>query len=107
VQTVVSRILADLLAAAGKRTGAGDSVSVSTQVQMTDGRPTYLVVLIRDGGVTPQGVPPLEEDENLRAARSLAEDEGGRIWMEHKAEGGNLLSFLLPVAVPMSPDLRL
>jgi len=94
----VSRILADLLAAAGKRTAVGHSVNVNTQVQWADGRPTYLVVLIQDGGATPQDVPPLEEDAALHTARSLAEDEGGRIWLEPKAEGGNLLSFLLPIA---------
>jgi GAF domain-containing protein/signal transduction histidine kinase len=94
----VGRILADLLTAAGKRTDVGDSVSVSTQVQIADEQPGYLIVLIRDGGIAPRGVPPLDEDELIRAARSLAEDEGGRIWAERKADGHNLLSFLLPVS---------
>jgi len=99
----VSRIVADLLAAAGRRTAVGHSVSVDAQVQWADGRPTYLVVLIQGGGAIPQGVPPLEEDTAIRAARSLTEEEGGRLWVESKAEGGNLLSFLLPVAEVMSP----
>ncbi len=99
----VNHVLADLLAAAGKRTGVGDSVSVRTQVQITDGRPRHLVVLIQDGGATPHGTPPLEEDETIRAARSLAEDEGGRIWIERKADGSNLISFLLPVAEQSPP----
>jgi hypothetical protein len=60
-------------------------------------------VLIQDGGAVLEGVPPLEEDTAIHAARSLAEEEGGRIWVEHKAEGGNLLSFLLPVAEVASP----
>jgi PAS domain S-box-containing protein len=99
----VSRILADLLAAAGKRTAVGHSVNVDTQVQWSDGWPTYLVVLIQDGGALPEGVPPLEEDTAVHDARALAEEEGGRIWVEPKAEGGNLLSFLLPVAEVASP----
>jgi signal transduction histidine kinase len=99
----VSRILADLLAAAGKRTAVGHSVNVDAQVQWADGWPTYLVVLIQDGGALPEGIPPLDEDTAVRAARSLAEEEGGRIWVEPKAEGGNLLSFLLPVAEVASP----
>jgi signal transduction histidine kinase len=100
----VSRILTDLLAAAGKRTGVGDHVSVSTQVQVANGQPSHLVVLIQDGGATPQDVPPLEEDEAIQSAQSLAEGKGGRIWVERQADGGNLVSLLLPVAEPTLPD---
>jgi len=81
----------------------GHSVNVDAQVQWADGWPTYLVVLIQDGGTIPEGVPPLDEDTAVHDARSLAEEEGGRIWVEPKAEGGNLLSFLLPVAEVASP----
>jgi hypothetical protein len=61
-------------------------------------------VLIQDGGTAPEGVSPLEADTAVHSARSLAEQEGGRIWVEPKAEGGNLLSFLLPVAEVASSD---
>jgi GAF domain-containing protein/signal transduction histidine kinase len=100
----VRRILADLLAAAGKRTGVGGSVSLSTQVQFDGGRHGHLVVLIQDGGTTSEDIPPLEEDENIHAASSLAEDEGARIWTERKEDGSNLISLLLPVAEPVLPD---
>lgn len=100
----VSRILADLLAAAGKRTSIGDRVSLSTQVQADNGQPGHLIVLIQDGGAVSQNISSLEEDENIRAAMSLAEDEGGRIWMERTTDGSNLISFLLPVAEPDLPD---
>jgi len=98
-----SRILADLLAVAGKRTGVGDTVSVSTQVQVSDDRPSHLVICIRDRGVTPQGVPRLEADESIHSARSMAEGEGGRIWLERQSDGSNLISFLLPVAESTLP----
>ncbi len=100
----ISRILADLLAAAGARTGAGDSVSVTTQVRGEDDQTGHLVVLIQGGGVDAQDAPPLEEDEGIRAAVTLAEDAGGRIWMEHQADGSDLICFLLPVAEPMVVD---
>jgi hypothetical protein len=100
----VSRILADLLAAVGRRTGVGGSVSLSTQVQFDGGRHGHLVVLIQDSGTTSPDGAPLEEDENIRAASSLAEDEGARIWTERKEDGSNLISLLLPVAEPMLPD---
>ena len=100
----ISRILADLLAAAGARTGAGDSVSVTTQVRGEDDQTGHLVVLIQGGGVDAQNAPPLEEDEGIRAAVSLAEDAGGRIWMERQADGSDLICFLLPVAEPMAVD---
>jgi GAF domain-containing protein/signal transduction histidine kinase len=100
----VSRILADLLTAVGKRTGVGGSVSLSTQVQFDGGRRGHLVVLIQDSGTTSPDGAPLEEDENIRAASSLAEDEGARIWTERKEDGSNLISLLLPVAEPVLPD---
>ena len=98
----INHVLNNLLTAAGKRTGVGDSISVRTQVQVVDGHPSHLVVLIQDGGASPPGVPPLEEDETIQAARSLAEDEGGRIWVERQEDGSDLISFLLPV-VGQSP----
>jgi GAF domain-containing protein/signal transduction histidine kinase len=97
----ISRILADLLAAAGARAGVGDSVSVSTQVRSEDDQAGHLVVLIQGGGREGQDVPPLEEDEGIRAAVSLAEDAGGRIWTERQADGSDLICFLLPVAEPV------
>jgi signal transduction histidine kinase len=94
----ISRILTDLLVAAGARTGAGDSISVSTQVRREDDQPGHLVVLIQGGGAEARDTPPLEEDEVILAAVSLAEDAGGRIWMERRADGSDLICFLLPVA---------
>jgi GAF domain-containing protein/signal transduction histidine kinase len=99
-----SRILADLLAAAGARTGAGDSVSVTTHMRGEEDQPRHLEVLIQGGGAAAQDAPPLEEDESVRAAVSLAEDAGGRIWMERQADGSDLICFLLPVAEPMAED---
>jgi len=95
----INRILADLLAAAGARTGAGDSVSVSTELRPQDDQPRHLVVLIQGGG----GGSPLEEDDGIHSAVSLAEDAGGRIWVERQADGSDLICFLLPVAEPMAP----
>jgi GAF domain-containing protein/nitrogen-specific signal transduction histidine kinase len=100
----VSRILADLMTAAGARTGAGDSVSVSTQVRAEGNRPGLLVILIQGGDADGQAVPRLEEDEGMRAAVSLAEDAGGRIWMERQNDGSNLICFLLPVVEPVARD---
>ena len=93
----ISRILADLLAAAGTRTGVGDRVVVSTEVRAGDAGPGHLVVLIQGGSAGAQDAPSLEEDENIRSAVSLAEDAGGRIWMERQTDGSNLICFLLPV----------
>ena len=91
-------ILADLLAAAGTRTGAGESVSVSTEIQSEGEQPEHLVVLVQ-GGSSPAGdVPPLEEDEHMRSALSLAEEVGSRIWLGRKADGGDMICFLLPIA---------
>ena len=61
-----------------------------------DDQAGHLVVLIQGGGSDGQDVPPLEEDEGIRAAVSLAEDAGGRIWTERQADGSDLIysSFL-------------
>jgi len=91
-------ILADLLAAAGTRTGAGESVSVGTEIPSEGEQPEHLVVLVQ-GGSSPTGdVPPLEEDEHMRSALSLAEEAGSRIWLGRKADGGDMICFLLPIA---------
>lgn len=91
-------ILADLLAAAGTRTGAGESVSIGTEIQSEGEQPEHLVVLVQ-GGSSPTGdVPPLEEDEHMRSALSLAEEAGSRIWLGRKADGGDMICFLLPIA---------
>jgi GAF domain-containing protein/signal transduction histidine kinase len=100
----IGRILVDLLAAAGARTGAGDSVSVSTQLRPQDDQPRHLVVLIQGKGADRPGAQPLEEDESIHSAVSLAEDAGGRIWVERQADGSDLICFLLPVAEPMVPS---
>jgi hypothetical protein len=96
----VSRIVADLLTAAGRRTSVGDSVSIWTELRHEGGRLGHLLVNVQDGGARGQGVPPLEEDENLCAALALAEAVGGRIWAEHKADGRHQITFLMPVAEP-------
>ena len=93
-----SRILTDLMAAAGACSDVGDKVSVSTEVRTEDGQPRHLVVLIQGGREKGPHTPPLEQDENIRTARSLAEDAGGRIWLERQDDGSNLICFLLPVA---------
>jgi signal transduction histidine kinase len=100
----INRILADLLTAAGSRTGVGDSVSVTTEVRNEGEQPGHLVVLIRGGGAGGRDAPSLDEDESIQTAVSLAEDAGGRIWVEREADGGNLICFLLPVAEPISPQ---
>ncbi len=100
----INRILIDVLAAAGARTGAGDSVSVSTRLRPQDDQPKHLVVLIQGGGANGPSAPPLEEDESIHSAVSLAEDAGGRIWMERQTDGSNLICFLLPVAKPVASD---
>jgi signal transduction histidine kinase/GAF domain-containing protein len=99
----INRILADLLTAAGARTGVGDSVSVTTEVRNEGEQPGHLVVLIRGGGAGGRDVLPLEDDDSIQTAVSLAEDAGGRIWLEREADGSNLICFLLPVAEPISP----
>jgi signal transduction histidine kinase/putative methionine-R-sulfoxide reductase with GAF domain len=96
----ISRILTNLLAAAGQRASFGDSVDISTQVQLDGEEPRHLVVLIQTQGAPDQDIPSFEEDEDVRAALSLAEDVGGRIWTERKADGGTLITVLLPVAEP-------
>lgn len=94
----VSRILTDLLAAAGRRTSVGDSVDISTQVQFEDGGPGHLVVLIQNGRRIDQDISPLEEDEDVCTALALAEEAGGRFWTERKTDGSTLITLLLPVA---------
>lgn len=94
----VSRILTDLLAAVGARTAFGESISVATQIKSIGERAGHLVVLIQGGSAARQDLVPLEEEDNVRTATSLAQDLGGRIWVEHKADGSTLLCFLLPVA---------
>jgi signal transduction histidine kinase len=94
----VSRILTDLLAAAGRRTSVGESVDISTQVQFEDGEPGHLVVLIQSGGTPGQDRLPFEEDEDVRGVLALVENAGGRIWAERKPDGGALMTLLLPVA---------
>jgi GAF domain-containing protein/signal transduction histidine kinase len=94
----ISRILTNLLAAAGQRASFGDSVDISTQVQLDGEEPKHLVVLIQTQGAPDRDMPSFEEDEEVRAALSLAEDAGGRIWTERKADGGTLITLLLPVA---------
>jgi GAF domain-containing protein/signal transduction histidine kinase len=98
-----SRILTDLIAAAGAYSGAGDRVNVSTEVRAEDGQPGHLVVLIQGGRTEGPDALPLEEDENIRTAVSLAEDAGGRIWVERQDDGSNLICFLLPVAEQTAP----
>jgi signal transduction histidine kinase len=93
----ISRILADLLAAAGARSSVGDRVVVSTEVRAGDAGPGHLVVLIQGGSAGGQDAPSLEEDNNIRSAASIAEEAGGRIWMERQDDGTNLICFLLPV----------
>jgi putative methionine-R-sulfoxide reductase with GAF domain len=100
----VRRILADLLTAAGTRTGFGEHVSLNTRVQFERELPRHLVVLIHGGGITAEDISPLEEDENIRRALVLAEDAGARIWMEPQADGSDLICFLLPVAGQVLPD---
>lgn len=101
----ISRILVDLMAAAGARTGAGGSISVSTQIRVEQGaQPGHLVILIQGGDVGGRAIPPLEEDGSIRAAVSLAEDAGGRIWTEIQDDGSSLICFLLPVSEPLSQD---
>ena len=56
------------------------------------------MVLIQTQGAPDRDMPSFEEDEEVRAALSLAEDAGGRIWTERKADGGTLITLLLPVA---------
>jgi GAF domain-containing protein/nitrogen-specific signal transduction histidine kinase len=94
----ISRILTNLLAAAGQRASFGDSVDISTQVELDGEKPRHLVVLIQTQGAPNPNMPSFEEDEDVRAALSLAEDAGGRIWTERKADGGTLITVLLPVA---------
>jgi len=94
----INRILTDVLAAAGARTGAGDSVGVRTQLRPQDDQPKHVIVLIQGGGADRPDVPPLEEDEGIHSAVSLAEAAGGRIWMERQTDGSDLICFLLPVA---------
>jgi hypothetical protein len=98
-----SRILTDLIAAAGASSGVGDKINVSTEVRAEQGKPGHLVVLIQGGRTEGPDVPPLEEDENISTAVSLAEDAGGRIWMERQDNGSNLICFLLPVAERIAP----
>jgi signal transduction histidine kinase len=93
-----SRILTDLIAAAGACSGVGDKVNISTEVRAENGQPGHLMVLIQGARTEGPDVPPLEEDENIRTAVSLAEDAGGRIWLERQDDDSNLICFLLPVA---------
>jgi hypothetical protein len=98
-----SRILADLLVAAGGRTGVGDSVKISTEQRSEGEEPGHLVVLIQGGAPDGRDSSPLEEDESMRTAVSLAEDAGGRIWTERQTDGSHLICFLLPVAQQSLP----
>ncbi|GAB4549103.1 MAG: hypothetical protein Kow0063_44010 [Anaerolineae bacterium] len=94
----INRILSDLLAAVGARTGAGDNISISTQVRAEGKPPGHLVILIQGGDAGGLAMPSLEEDENIRAASSLAEEAGARIWIEQQDDGGDLVCLLLPVS---------
>jgi signal transduction histidine kinase len=96
----VSRIVADLLTAAGRRTGVGDDVGIRTEIQYEGGQVRHLLVNIQDGGATSQDLPPLEEDEQVCAALLLAEAAGCRIWTERRADGRHLITLLMPVAEP-------
>jgi signal transduction histidine kinase len=96
----VSRIVADLLTAAGRRTGVGDDVGIRTEIQHEGGQVRHLLVNIQDGGATSQDLPPLEEDEQVCAALLLAEAAGCRIWTERRADGRHLITLLMPVAEP-------
>lgn len=100
-----SRILGDLLAAAGGRASVGGSVRISTQLQAEDGESGHLFILIRGGDITQEDVPDLKEDAHIAAAVSLAESEGSRIWVERSTDGSDLICLLLPLAeLPLSGD---
>jgi hypothetical protein len=93
-----SRILTDLIVGAGACSGVGAKVNVSTELRVEGGQPGHLVLLIQGARTEGPDVPPLEEDENIRTAVSLAEDVGGRIWMERQDDGSSLICLLLPLA---------
>jgi GAF domain-containing protein/signal transduction histidine kinase len=100
----ISRIVVDLLTTTGKHTSIGSSVTISTQLQAENEKPGHLIVFVQSEDATTEDITALEEDESIRAALSLVEDEGGRIWMERKPNGSDLICFLLPVAEPQLTD---
>lgn len=100
----VVRTLADLLLAVGARTSFGDNVQVSTQVEQQDEKSRHLILALKSKDAPGRELAPLEEDESISATIALAEDAGGRIWVERESDGGNRICFLLPAAISESPD---
>jgi signal transduction histidine kinase len=100
----VVRTLADLLLAVGARTSFGDNVQVSTQVEEEDEQSKHLVLALTSKDAPGRELAPLEEDESISATIALAEDAGGRIWVERESDGGNRICFLLPAAESESSD---
>jgi two-component system sensor histidine kinase KdpD len=114
IETYVEQILHNLLQNAAKYNKPGAPVEVSTIVEDDT---VQIRVADRGMGVRdPEAVfQPFqrEKDADKRASglglglavcKALVEAQGGRIWVEARAEGGSVFCFTLPRVPSSAPD---
>lgn len=94
----ITKIVSELLSIAGQRTAVGEAVLLSTELQHVNGRLSHLVLSIQDGGSQSLGRAPLDRDEKVKEIKRMAEEQGGRLWIERDSSGTGRISFLVPVA---------
>lgn len=101
----ITKIVGELLSLAGQHTPVGATLTVGLDSQLSEGQLSHLILGIRYGGHQDKGLEPLEREEDFVEIKTMAEEQGGRLWVDRESTGTGTISFLLPVTGQNS-DLR-